>query len=94
MSEEENELFESIVHRLRSNGWPRIEAEGEALARIVNRRIVPSVNSYDRALMDMAVAYGLGTPESRAIVTAMDHARANATDRSGEAGETGTGLSA
>lgn len=32
--------------------------------------------SYSKALLDMAKSYGLGTPESRAIITAHDHARA------------------
>ena len=27
------------------------------------------------AMMDIAKSYGLGTPESRAIVTALEHAR-------------------
>jgi hypothetical protein len=29
------------------------------------------------AMLDMAKAYGLGTPESRAIITAVEHARIN-----------------
>jgi hypothetical protein len=34
----EKALFDSIVHGLRSHGWSRIEAEGEALARIDRAR--------------------------------------------------------
>lgn len=34
-----NDLYESIVHGLRSRGWSRIEAEGEALDRIERRRV-------------------------------------------------------
>ena len=38
MTEIERELFDHIVHRLRSQGWSRIEAEGEALDRIERQR--------------------------------------------------------
>ena len=34
----ERELYESIVHGLRSQGWSRIDAEGEALERIERNR--------------------------------------------------------
>lgn len=33
------------------------------------------IETMTNALMDMAKSYGLGTPESRAIVTALEHAR-------------------
>jgi hypothetical protein len=39
MSEGERHLYESIVRGLRSQGWSRTEAEGEALERIVRARI-------------------------------------------------------
>ena len=38
MTPEERRLFDSTVHGLRSRGWSRIEAEGEALARIDRAR--------------------------------------------------------
>jgi hypothetical protein len=38
MVDDERELFESVVHELRSRGWSRVEAEGEALERIEKRR--------------------------------------------------------
>jgi hypothetical protein len=38
MNEKEQALYESIVHGLRSRGWSRIEAEGEAIARIDRQR--------------------------------------------------------
>jgi hypothetical protein len=38
MSPEETKLFDSIVHGLRSRGWSRFEAEGEALDRIEKHR--------------------------------------------------------
>jgi hypothetical protein len=38
MSPEEQKLYDSIVHGLRSQGWSRIEAEGEALDRIERQR--------------------------------------------------------
>ena len=31
---DEQGLYDSIVHGLRSRGWSRIEAEGEAIGRI------------------------------------------------------------
>lgn len=34
----ERRLYDSIVHGLRMRGWSRIEAEGEALARIDRMR--------------------------------------------------------
>lgn len=34
----EQELYDSIVHGLRSQGWSRIDAEGEALDRIEKMR--------------------------------------------------------
>lgn len=33
------------------------------------------IDKMTEALLDMAKVYGLGTPESRAIVTAVEHAR-------------------
>lgn len=38
MSEEEQKLYDATVHGLRSRGWPRIDAESEALDRIELRR--------------------------------------------------------
>jgi len=38
MNEQEQLLYDSIVHGLRSRGWSRIEAEGEALDRIQRYR--------------------------------------------------------
>lgn len=38
MTERERALYDSIVHGLRLQGWSRIDAEGEALGRIVKRR--------------------------------------------------------
>lgn len=37
---------------------------------------LPIVEQFSREIMSMAKAYGLGSPESRAIITALDHARA------------------
>ena len=34
----ERKLFADIVHGLRTQGWSRLEAEGEALDRIEKRR--------------------------------------------------------
>lgn len=34
MTQDEQKRYDSIVHGLRSQGWTRIEAEGEALERI------------------------------------------------------------
>lgn len=38
MTDDEKALYDSIVHGLRSQGWSRIEAEGEALERVEKRR--------------------------------------------------------
>lgn len=38
MTDNERALFDSTVHGLRSRGWSRIEAEGEALDRIERNR--------------------------------------------------------
>ena len=43
----EREMFDRIVHGLRSRGWSRIEAEGEALECIEKRRAL--TNSTDTA---------------------------------------------
>lgn len=37
-SMKERQLFENIVHGLRSRGWSRIDAENEALDRIQKSR--------------------------------------------------------
>ena len=34
----EREMFDSIVHGLRSRGWSRMDAEAEAIERIVRAR--------------------------------------------------------
>ena len=39
MSDEEQRLYDSMVHGLRVQGWSRIEAESEALDRIERRRM-------------------------------------------------------
>jgi hypothetical protein len=44
----ECELFDAIVHGLRSRGWSRIEAEGEALNRIEGRRAMARTEERDR----------------------------------------------
>lgn len=38
MSDDEKKLYDSIVHGLRSQGWSKIEAETEALERVLNLR--------------------------------------------------------
>jgi hypothetical protein len=38
MSDAEKLLYDSIVHGLRMQGWPRFDAEAEAIARIDKRR--------------------------------------------------------
>lgn len=38
MDEVERKFYDSVVHGLRSRGWSRIEAEGEALERVVRLR--------------------------------------------------------
>jgi len=38
MSDTEKKLYDSIVHDLRSRGWSKQEAEGEALERILAMR--------------------------------------------------------
>jgi hypothetical protein len=38
MSDDEKKLYDSIVHGLRSQGWSKIEAETEALERVVHAR--------------------------------------------------------
>lgn len=38
MNDEEKKLYDSIVHSLRSKGWSRIEAEGEAISMIDKKR--------------------------------------------------------
>jgi hypothetical protein len=37
--------------------------------------VVNAVNQMTDALLDMALAYELGTPESRAIISAVEHAQ-------------------
>jgi hypothetical protein len=49
---DEQALYDSIVHGLRSQGWSRMDAEGEALARIERQRqryrdAVPNSFSWD-----------------------------------------------
>lgn len=41
-------LRESIVHGLRMQGWSRLEAEGEALARIDRQRQKEKQHGQDR----------------------------------------------
>jgi hypothetical protein len=45
----EREMFENIVHGLRTRGWSRIDAEGEALDRIEKSRSLstPSMKDED-----------------------------------------------
>lgn len=38
MTVDEQRLYESIVHGLRSAGWSRVDADGEALERIERAR--------------------------------------------------------
>lgn len=38
MTQDEQRLYDSIVHGLRQQGWSRFEAEGEALVRVDARR--------------------------------------------------------
>lgn len=38
MTPDEQRLFDSVVHGLRSAGWSRLEAEGEALNRVERKR--------------------------------------------------------
>lgn len=38
MNADEQKLYDSMVHGLRQQGWSRMEAEGEALDRIVKMR--------------------------------------------------------
>lgn len=38
LPDDEQRLFDSIVHGLRSQGWPRSDAEAEAIDRVVKRR--------------------------------------------------------
>lgn len=40
MTVEERKLYDSIVHGLRSRGWGRAEAMGEALNRIERKRLM------------------------------------------------------
>jgi len=43
--------------------------------------------AFEKAVLDFGKSYGLGTPESRAVITAVEHARAalnTETARSGE----------
>lgn len=42
MSEQEQALYDSVVHGLRSRGWSRTEAEGEALERVLRYRDRPT----------------------------------------------------
>ena len=38
LTDYESHWYQSLIHTLRSQGWSRIEAEGEALERIERRR--------------------------------------------------------
>jgi len=38
MTDREKELFDSIVHGLRSKGWSKVDAEDEALSKIERLR--------------------------------------------------------
>lgn len=50
---DEQRLYDSIVHGLRSQGWTRSDAESEAIDRVIIRR--------DRLLQD---ALPKGTPDA------------------------------
>lgn len=41
MDQDERSFYESVVHGLRSRGWSRIDAEGEALDRLERLRHSP-----------------------------------------------------
>lgn len=51
MDRDERSFYESVVHGLRSRGWSRIEAEGEALDRLEKiRGRKPSPHIIDREI--------------------------------------------
>lgn len=41
LPDDEQRLYDSIVHGLRSQGWSRFDAEGEAIARVADARDCP-----------------------------------------------------
>lgn len=43
MTEQQKKLYASILHGLRSQGWSRVEAESEALDRVIRPRPKPSI---------------------------------------------------
>jgi hypothetical protein len=77
-------LTDDAVLNVREAIWRKVEHNQEMVRMcdeaLASLNTAPAVDDVVEAmtlvLLDIAKAYGLGTPESRAIVTATDHARA------------------
>ena len=62
MDEEEEKLFESVVHSLRNKGWSRIDAEGKALDTVAEHRA--EMAAAKEAAKEPGTAYAVLSGES------------------------------